>query len=177
MVSWFFTMEYVHGETVHAIIKRCHRDGRRLPVGNVLTVIAGAAAGLHHAHERIGVDGQALGIIHRDVSPSNVMVSFEGAVKMVDFGIAKAVQRLRRTGRGTIKGKTQLHVARAVSRSRTSIRRSDVFSLGIVMWEMLVGERLFDRDSDFETMAAIVESAVPPPSRLRADVPPASTRL
>jgi eukaryotic-like serine/threonine-protein kinase len=168
--SWFFTMEYVHGETVHSIIDRS--GSRPIPLGNVLTVIAGAAAGLHHAHERIGVDGQPLGIVHRDVSPSNLMVSFEGTVKVVDFGIAKAAQRLHTTGRGTVKGKLS-YMSPEQCRDRGVDRRTDLFSLGIVMWEMLVGKPLFDRDSDFNTMAAIIEDDVPPPSQLRADVPPA----
>src|SRR4051812_11143269 len=86
--SFFFTMEYVHGETVRAILQRARSLRREIPLGGILTIIAGAAAGLHHAHDRIGVDGRPLDIVHRDVSPSNLMVSYEGGVKVVDFGVA-----------------------------------------------------------------------------------------
>ena len=78
--SYFFTMEYVHGETVRALLHRAVELHRKLPISCVLTLVAGAAAGLHHAHVRVGIDGRALGIVHRDVSPSNLMVSYEGSV-------------------------------------------------------------------------------------------------
>ena len=95
--SYYFTMEYVHGETVRAIGQRTYELGRKLPLEVVLTIAAGAAAGLHHAHERAGADGSPLGVVHRDVTPSNLMVSFEGTVKVVDFGIAKAIGRSHET--------------------------------------------------------------------------------
>jgi serine/threonine protein kinase len=170
--AYFFTMEYVHGETVRALLVRCSELGRAVPLGCVLGVIAGAAAGLHHAHERKGVDGRPLGIVHRDVSLSNLMISFEGAVKVVDFGIAKAANRLVDTLSGQIKGKIG-YLSPEQCRSQPVDRRSDVFSLGIVMWELLARERLFERGSDFETMAAIVQEDITPPSSVRADVPPA----
>ncbi|HEY1557741.1 MAG TPA: protein kinase [Kofleriaceae bacterium] len=84
--SYFFTMEYVHGETVRALIKRARATGFSTPIACVLAIGAGAAAGLHHAHERRGANGQPLGIVHRDVSPANLMVTYEGHVKVVDFG-------------------------------------------------------------------------------------------
>jgi serine/threonine protein kinase len=99
--SYFFTMEYVHGETVRAIMQRARSLRRDLPIASLLTIVAGAASGLHHAHERIGIDGRALQIVHRDVSPSNLMVSYEGSVKVVDFGVAKASDRATETRSGT----------------------------------------------------------------------------
>ena len=114
--SYFFTMEYVHGETVRALLQRARSLRRELPVGAVLTIMAGAAAGLHHAHDRLGLDGRPLGIVHRDVSPSNLMVSYEGGVKLVDFGVAKAADRMQETRSGTVKGEDQLPVAGAVPR-------------------------------------------------------------
>jgi serine/threonine protein kinase len=170
--SYFFTMEYVHGETVRALLARCSQLDRAVPLGCVLGVIAGAAAGLHHAHERKGVDGGPLGIVHRDVSLSNLMVSFEGAVKVVDFGIAKAANRMAYTRDGQIKGKIS-YMSPEQCRCQPLDRRSDVFSLGIVMWEMLTHKRLFQRASEATTMEAIVEEDIPLPSRVRADVPPA----
>ena len=169
--SFFFTMEYVHGETVRTLLQRSHGLRRLIPIGSVLTIVAGAAAGLHHAHDRKGMDGVHLGIVHRDVSPSNLMVSYEGTVKVVDFGVAKAAHRSTETQSGTVKGKI-CYMSPEQCRGGQIDRRSDLFSLGIVMWEMLTTERLFRRASDFENMQAIVNDQVPPPSALRPEVPP-----
>ncbi len=169
--SYFFTMEYVHGETVRALLQRARSLRRELPLGAVLTVITGAAAGLHHAHERLGLDGRPLGIVHRDVSPSNLMVSYEGGVKVVDFGVAKAADRMSETRSGTVKGKIS-YLSPEQCRGAPVDRRSDLFALGIVMWEMVTGERLYRRASDFENMSAIVNEPTPPPSTRRRGIPP-----
>ncbi|HUS27771.1 MAG TPA: serine/threonine-protein kinase [Kofleriaceae bacterium] len=169
--SFFFTMEYVHGETVRTLLQRSHALRRTIPIGSVLSIIAGSAAGLHHAHERKSMDGRPLGIVHRDVSPSNLMVSYEGTVKVVDFGVAKAEHRSTETQSGTVKGKIT-YMSPEQCKGGDMDRRSDLFSLGIVMWEMLTLERLFRRNSDFENMQAIVAEDVQPPSRFRPDIPP-----
>src|SRR5882672_2726234 len=169
--SYFFTMEYVHGDTVRALLHRAVDLGRKLPISCVLTMMAGAAAGLHHAHVRVGVDGRALGIVHRDVSPSNLMVSYEGSVKLVDFGVAKASDRAHETKSGTVKGKIS-YLSPEQCRGKRVDRRSDLFSLGICLWEMLTAERLYRRASDFENMNAIVGEPPSRPSARRADVPP-----
>jgi serine/threonine protein kinase len=168
--SYFFTMEYVHGETVRALLHRAVELHRKLPISCVLTMVAGAAAGLHHAHVRVGIDGRALGIVHRDVSPSNLMVSYEGSVKLVDFGVAKASDRAHETKSGTVKGKIS-YLSPEQCRGKRVDRRSDLFSLGICFWEMLTAERLYRRASDFENMNAIVSEPPPAPSSRRADVP------
>jgi tRNA A-37 threonylcarbamoyl transferase component Bud32 len=167
--SYFFTMEYVHGETVRSLIHRAKQRGRTMPLACVLTIIAGAAAGLHHAHERHGTDGRPLGIVHRDISPSNLMVSYEGNLKIVDFGVAKAADRVE-TKSGTVKGKIS-YLSPEQCRGARVDRRSDLFSLGICMWEMLTGARLYRRASDFENMTAIVHELPRAPSTLRSDVP------
>jgi serine/threonine protein kinase len=168
--SYFFTMEYVHGETVRSLIERADELRRPLPLACVLTIIAGAAAGLHHAHERHAHDGRPLGIVHRDVSPSNLMVSYEGHLKLVDFGVAKAADRANETKAGTVKGKIA-YLSPEQCRGARVDRRSDLFSLGIVLWELLTGARLYRRAGDFETMSAIVGEPTPRPSTLRSDVP------
>jgi serine/threonine protein kinase len=168
--SYFFTMEYVHGETVKALVQRAQGLRRPLPVACVLTIIAGTAAGLHHAHERNSNDGRPLGIVHRDISPSNLMVSYEGNVKIVDFGVAKADDRVVKTQSGTVKGKIS-YLSPEQCRCARVDRRSDLFSLGIVMWEMLLGARLYRRANDLENMTAIVHEPPPPPSSRRRDVP------
>ncbi|MBL0213321.1 MAG: serine/threonine protein kinase [Myxococcales bacterium] len=170
--TYFFTMEYVHGETVRELLHRSYEQGQPIPLGCVLTIIAGAAAALQHAHDRLAHDGTPLGIVHRDVSPSNLMVSFEGHVKIVDFGVAKAAHRSVETQSGTVKGKMG-YMAPEQCRGGEVDRRCDLFSLGIVFWEMLVGQRLFKRATDFESMEAIIEEPTPPPSSVRPEIPPA----
>ena len=165
----FFTMEYVHGETVRSVVHRAQALGRSLPLTAVLSIIAGAAAGLHHAHGRAAPDGQPLGIVHRDVSPSNLMVSYEGHVKVVDFGVAKTARRTGETQRGTVKGKIA-YLSPEQSVGDPVDRRSDLFSLGIVLWEMLTGARLYQRPSDLLTMTAIVHEPPPPPSSRRPEL-------
>jgi serine/threonine-protein kinase len=168
--SYFFTMEYVHGETVRELIHRAGERKKDVPVGCALTITAAAAAGLHHAHERIGIDGTPLHIVHRDVSPSNLMVSYEGQIKLVDFGVAKANARTAETHSGTVKGKIS-YLSPEQCRGRAIDRRSDLFSLGIVTWELLAGERLFQRDTDYEAMDAIVKGQAPSLRARRRDVP------
>ena len=168
--AYFFTMEYVHGETVRLLLRRARERNRPVPLACVLTIIANAAAGLHHAHERVSVEGLPLGIVHRDVSPSNVMVSYEGNVKVVDFGIAKAAGRIAVTRTGTVRGKIG-YLSPEQCRGVPVDRRCDEFSLGLVMREMLNGAPLYRRATDLETMTAIVADRPPPPSSLRAEVP------
>jgi serine/threonine protein kinase len=170
--SYFFTMEYVHGETVRSLLQRAQGLRRPVPLACALTIIAGTAAGLHHAHERNATDGRPLDIVHRDVSPSNLMVSYEGNVKVVDFGVAKAANRAVETSSGTVKGKIG-YLSPEQCRGARVDRRSDLFSLGIVMWELLTGARLYRRASDFESMAAIVHETPSAPSLRRAELPPA----
>jgi len=122
--SFFFTMEYVHGETVRSLLQRSTALRRPLPLACALTIVAGTAAGLHHAHERNGNDRPALGIVHRDVSPSNVMISYEGNVKVVDFGVAKAAHRAVETLSGTVKGKISLAAHALAGPPRSRLRSS-----------------------------------------------------
>jgi len=174
--SYFFTMEYVHGETVRAMLLKAHELRRSPSIGGVLAIAAGAAAGLHHAHTRIGIEGRPLGIVHRDISPSNLMIGYDGSVKIVDFGVAKAADRIAETHSGAVKGKIS-YLSPEQARGQNLDHRSDLFSLGIVMWEMLTVERLYKHDNDFDTMRAIVQEVPPPPSSRRRDVPPALDAL
>lgn len=169
--SYFFTMEYVHGETVRHILHETFATQQPVPLACVLTIIAGVAAGLQHAHDRVGFDGRPLGIVHRDVSPSNLMVSYDGNVKVVDFGVAKAEHRASQTQTGAIKGKVG-YMSPEQIRNTGLDARSDLFSLGIVVWEMLIGDRLFARAGEFETLEAIVTAPAPPPSTRRSEVTP-----
>jgi serine/threonine protein kinase len=168
--SYFFTLEYVHGENCRDLLQRVAALKRQIPIEHTLTIIAGAAAGLHYAHEKRGLDRQPLGIVHRDVSPSNLMVSYEGAIKLVDFGIAKAAHRMTETRSGAVKGKVA-YMSPEQCTGAPLDRRSDIFSLGIVLYEMATMTRLFKFPTDFETMTHIVNKEVPAPTSRRADIP------
>ena len=168
----YLAMEYVHGQDLRALLAKAGSAGTRVPLELALTVVAGAAAGLHHAHERRGPDGVSLGIVHRDVSPSNIMIGYDGAVKLLDFGIAKATARSVETQSGIIKGKFA-YMAPEQCRGREVDRRSDVFSLGIILYEISTQHRCFRADSDFDTMHRIVTGDVVRPTRLVQGYPQA----
>jgi tRNA A-37 threonylcarbamoyl transferase component Bud32 len=168
----FLTMEYVHGEDVGRIMKAATLARRPLSMEMAIGVIAEAAAGLHYAHERTGDDGHPLQIVHRDISPSNILVSYEGAVKVADFGIAKWSRRETETRTGGLKGKIA-YMSPEQCRSGKMDRRSDVFSLGIVLFELTTGTRLYQGTSDFGILEQIVNHDVPRPSSRRAHYPPA----
>ena len=168
----FLAMEYVHGQDLRALLARAGSQGTRVPLELALTVVAGAAAGLHHAHERRASDGTPMGIVHRDVSPSNLMIGYDGSVKLLDFGIAKAAARSVETQSGVIKGKFA-YMAPEQCRGREVDARSDVFSLGIILYEVTTQHRCFRADSDFDTMHRIVTGDVVRPSRLIPSYPPA----
>ena len=130
--SYFFTMEYVHGEDMRNILKTCARTRKGLPLDHSITMVLGTAAGLHHAHEKLASDGSPLNIVHRDVSPSNVLVTYDGAVKVVDFGIAKAATHRAESRVGSLKGKIA-YMSPEQCRGEKLDRRSDVFAIGILL--------------------------------------------
>ncbi|MGE0550341.1 MAG: protein kinase [Kofleriaceae bacterium] len=168
----YLAMEYVHGQDLRALLAKAGGQGTRVPLDLALTTVAGAAAGLNHAHERRGGDGIPLGIVHRDVSPSNIMIGYDGSVKLLDFGIAKASARTVETQSGIIKGKFA-YMAPEQCRGRDVDRRSDVFSLGIILYEITTQHRCFRADSDFDTMHRIVTGDVVRPTRLVQNYPQA----
>ena len=170
--EYFFAMEYVLGEDVRKLLGRAAQTGSRVPLEHVMTIVIGAAAGLHHAHEQIRADGSSLGIVHRDVSPANILVGLDGAVKVVDFGIAKASHQSAQTQSGVLKGKVAYMSPEQCNNAAVD-RRSDVYSLGIVLYELLTTQPLFQRDNDFLTMSAIVHQDVKPPSTIEPTIPPA----
>ncbi|WP_437688864.1 protein kinase domain-containing protein [Sorangium sp. So ce176] len=170
-------MEYLHGEDLRTIKKALRTANRRMPVEHAITIAAGVAAGLHYAHEKVGFDGKPLDIVHRDVSPHNVFVTYDGAVKILDFGIAKAANRVNETRDGALKGKVP-YMSPEQCTSEKLDRRSDIYSVGIVLYEMSTGSRLFRRGAtEFELMRAIVEDPVMPPSQVSTDYPPELERI
>jgi len=169
--EYFFVMEYVHGEDVRRLLTAVSGRGARTPLEHVLTIITGAAAGLHHAHEQCGPNRVPLGIVHRDVSPENILVGYDGGVKVADFGIAKASHRSLKTESGIRKGKVS-YMSPEQCIGLPVDRRSDIFALGIVLYESLTTRRLFKDENDFLTMTAIVRGKIPPPSTVWPQIPP-----
>ncbi len=177
--GYFFVMELLHGADVGDLL-RTTQDRGGLPLAIALELARAACAGLHYAHERTGPTGAPLGLVHRDISPQNLFVTFDGAVKLLDWGIAKAVQRISNhyTRSGTLRGKIP-YMSPEQCRGEPIDRRSDVFSLAVVIWEMTVGERLFGArgESDFDTLKQIIEHDAPAPSTRRPGYPPELERI
>ncbi|WP_437483651.1 protein kinase [Sorangium sp. So ce1014] len=170
-------MEYLHGEDLRTVKKSLRSANRRMPFEHAITIAAGVAAGLHYAHEKVGFDGRPLDIVHRDVSPHNVFVTYDGAVKILDFGIAKAANRVNETRDGALKGKVP-YMSPEQCTSEQLDRRSDIYSVGILLYEMSTGSRLFRRGvTEFELMRAIVEDPVLPPIEVCSDYPPELQRI
>ena len=163
--DYFIAMEYLHGEDMVAVLRALARAKQRMPLDHALTIAIGLCAGLHHAHEKAGSDGRPLHVVHRDVSPHNVILTYEGEVKLLDFGIAKARYRFGATRTGALKGKVW-YMSPEQCKGGDIDRRSDIFSLGILLYEMTVMRRLYRGSGDFEVMREIVEGRVVPPREL-----------
>jgi serine/threonine protein kinase len=167
---YFLAMEYLQGEDVAELLTRLAALGRQPPIEVAVTVALGAAAGLHYAHEQASADGRPMLLVHRDISPHNIFVTVDGGVKLLDFGIAKAADRRAETRAGTIKGKLSYMSPEQVQ-GQPLDRRADIFSLGVVLWELSTGAKLFNAEGDFDTLKLIVERDAPAPSTVRADIP------
>jgi len=168
--EYFFAMEYVHGQDLRHVLHAA--PNHRLRLENAIHVALGLCAGLHHAHEARDASGASLEIVHRDVSPSNVLVSYQGAVKLVDFGVAKAATVVSETREGIIKGKYG-YMSPEQCLGAPLDRRSDLFAVGILLWEMTVGRRLYKLSGDLATLQRVVYVDAPRPSRFIPDYPPA----
>ncbi|GAC1601431.1 MAG: hypothetical protein NVS4B10_13430 [Myxococcales bacterium] len=168
--TYYIAMEYVPGKDLRAIFERLKRRGERLPPRLAAYLIACVCAGLDYAHRKRDAEGAELHIVHRDVSPQNVIVSFEGEVKLIDFGIAKAANKITRTQAGILKGKFGYMSPEQV-RGQPLDRRSDIFAAGVVLWELCTGERLFTGPSDFHVLEKVQEARVTPPSQIEPAVP------
>jgi eukaryotic-like serine/threonine-protein kinase len=170
---YYMVMEFLAGLSLAMIVRRAGErlPSARVPVPLVLNILAQASAGLHYAHEK-AMNGKALNIVHRDISPQNLVISFEGVVKLVDFGIAKAELRETRTRSGTIKGKFA-YMSPEQCVANNVDRRTDVFALGVIGHELLTGRRLFKRPSPYETYQAVMECDVRPPSQSDPALDPA----
>ncbi len=161
--DYFFAMEYVHGENLRRLLTKVARAHEVVPLDQVITIILAVSAGLHYAHQQ--------NIVHRDVTPANILIGYDGNVKVTDFGIAKALLKSSElTKSGTMRGKVA-YMAPEQCLGRPIDRRSDIFSLGIVLYELCTSRRLFKGDTDFLVMTSIVNGKIPKPTLHRKDLP------
>jgi serine/threonine protein kinase len=168
--AYVLVMEHVEGYDVHHVLDRLRHAGRSLPVGLAAHVIAEVCRGLDYAHSHRDEQEEPTGIVHRDVSPQNVLLSFAGEVKIADFGIAKASSRQSDPESGVIKGK-YFYMSPEQARAQPLDHRSDIFSAGVVLWELLVGERLHQGSDVQSLLEAVRHADVPAPSSQRKEVP------
>ena len=166
----YIAMEYVAGRDLTQVLRRCQETQQRIPVPHAVYIAARIAEGLHFAHTLVGPDGRPLNIVNRDVSPSNVRLSYDGDVKLLDFGIAQALMKFT-SEIGILKGKFS-YMSPEQIRGMPLDARTDVFSAGIILHEMLTTEKLFRGDTEFALMEKVRKAEVPPPSGFNRRVTP-----
>jgi eukaryotic-like serine/threonine-protein kinase len=167
---YFIAMEYLEGQPLNRVIHRLSR-AEGLPLAMHLRVIIDVLSGLHHAHELTDYDGTPLGVVHRDVTPHNVFLTYDGQVKVVDFGIAKAMNSSAETRTGVLKGKVA-YMAPEQARGERVDRRADIFSVGVLLWEAATGKRLWKGVPDITILQRLLSGDIPAPSTLRPEVLP-----
>ncbi|MBK8169202.1 MAG: protein kinase [Sandaracinaceae bacterium] len=173
---YFIAMEWVHGVSLASLIERAKSRGG-LPLPIAAKIIADVGEALDYAHRVTDPTGHPLGVVHRDVTPENIMISYDGHVKLLDFGVASVVHQRNRTQAGVLKGKFA-YMSPEQYKGIGADARSDVFSLGVCLYEAVTGTDLFHRNNEYETVAAIVlDDAVPPPKSIRPDLPPSIDSL
>ncbi len=170
--SYFIAMEYVFGRDMRRIIPKADTLGIPFPMVYALKIASSVCEGLYYAHQKVDMYGNALNIVHRDVTPENIFVSFDGTVKVLDFGIAKAANQIEQTRAGEIKGKLS-YMSPEQCMGKQLDSRSDLFSLGTVLYEWLTGFKLFTGDSEVAILKSITEGKIYAPSYFKADIPEA----
>lgn len=175
--QFYIVMEFVGGRNLRQILNKLGKVGKRLSVDQVLFIVGEVAKGLDHAHRSIdATTGRRLNITHRDMSPQNVMISFDGEVKIVDFGIAKAESKIENTRAGTLKGKFGYMSPEQADGQEVDFR-TDIFSLGIVLWELIASERLFVANNEINTLRKIRDCVVPSLNKIDPSIPPELERI
>ncbi|MCG3172781.1 MAG: Serine/threonine-protein kinase PknD [Myxococcota bacterium] len=174
--SYFLSMEFIHGRDMSRIIPKAKKKNIPFPMEYALRIAEEVCQGLHHAHSKTDAYGNPLNIVHRDVSPENVQVSFDGHVKMLDFGIAKAQGSLSETKAGEIKGKLS-YLSPEQCKGLALDHRSDVFGVGAMLYEWLTGYKLFKGESDLEVINNIIDGKIYPPSYFKASIPEPVERI
>ena len=175
--EYYIAMEFVHGEDLRSIVRQMKKKGvTSFPLEHTLAIVLGCCAGLAYAHEKKDLDGEPLHIVHRDVSPQNILVTFSGDVKLVDFGIAKVGAQIEDTGSGKLKGKIP-YMSPEQARGEPLDQRSDIFSLGVILFELSTGRRLFRGRNQMETLRLITDSEYPRPRDLNPNLPEPLERI
>jgi serine/threonine protein kinase len=177
--SYFIAMEYVHGRDLRTILKRAKEKEQRLPLDLALRVASGLCAALEFAHRKKDDRGRAMEIVHRDVSPQNILISFEGDVKLTDFGIAKATTKASSTDRGALRGKL-LYMSPEQAWGKGLDRRSDLFSLGLVLYEMIADEKPFlagSEGTEMTILEKVRQCQIAAPRSLNPRIPESLDRL
>ena len=172
----FLAMEYVHGKTVHSLLRAASKGDVDVPLGCGLALVTGACAGLHYAHERRALSGEPLNIVHRDVSPSNLMCRYDGTVKLLDFGIAKAASQTHATAAGFLKGKSG-YMSPEQCADEPIDRRSDVFNLGILLYELTTAHRAFYGDNPVAVINKIANARFTRPRDIDQSYPVALEKI
>ena len=167
----FLVMEYVHGESLLKLVQTATRGGLLVPLRIACAILVGGLHGLHEAHEAKSETGEALGIVHRDVSPHNILVGIDGVPRVLDFGVAKASERVQTTQEGQLKGKLS-YMAPEQVKNRAVDRRTDVYSAAVCLWETLTGSKLFSGGSEAAVLNQVLTGPVRPPSVLNREVSP-----
>ncbi|MBK8252001.1 MAG: serine/threonine protein kinase [Polyangiaceae bacterium] len=171
--TFFIAMEHIHGEDIRAIVRGMRRKNVvEFPLEHALAITLGVCAGLAYAHDRRDLEGKLLGIVHRDISPQNIVVTFTGDVKIVDFGIAKSEKVKEDLSDGQLKGKVPYMSPEQAAGKELDLR-SDIFAVGVVLFELTTGRRLFKGPNELETLKLILESDYPLPSEVRPGYPKA----
>ena len=168
--GYYLVMDYIEGDTLARILAKASKGGGKVPYGVTIRILLDTLAGLHAAHEMRDDHGEPLQIVHRDVSPQNILVGVDGVARVVDFGVARAASRLSTTRSGQLKGKLA-YMAPEQARGGTIDRRADLFACGIVLWEALATKRLFKGDGEAETLNRVLYDPIVAPSTVRPDVP------
>lgn len=166
----FLVMEYVEGETLSRLARRLKERGQRVPMPVLMRIMADALQGLHAAHEARDERGVPLNIVHRDVTPQNILVGIDGVSRLLDFGVAKAAGRAQTTQEGQIKGKLAYMAPEQLMSSGVT-RETDIYAASVILWEMLTGARLVTGESEIDLVANLLKRDIHPPSRLVAEVP------
>ena len=170
--AYYIAMEYVHGKDLRGILKSSRTKGKPMSVDLAVLVISKIASALDYAHRKRGSNGQPLNLVHRDVSPQNILISYEGEVKLVDFGIAKAATKAHVTQHGALKGKL-LYMSPEQAWGKAVDKRSDIFSLGVVLYELLTGRPLFfgENDTEVTILEKVREARITPTREFNSRVP------
>ncbi len=174
--SYYIAMEYIDGKDLRSVLATLESEGRTFPLGLALFVGARVAAALDYANRKRDLQGQAMSLVHRDVSPQNVLISFDGDIKLCDFGIAKAASKASHTRAGALKGKLQ-YMSPEQAWGKEIDHRSDIFSLGLVLYEMITGTKPFSGDSELSILEQVRSPHLTPPSEIDPEVPPEVERI